>query len=228
MTNNENPFIEIIEKGLDHSISKWDHYLPIYHKHFKSYREKASPNNKVIILEIGVQSGGSLDMWNKYFGKENCEIYGIDVLEECKKLEKENIHIFIGDQGNIDFLKELINLVPRPHILIDDGGHFPIQQIRTFDNLFQHVRDGGIFLCEDTHTSYMPTYHGGINGPYTFIQHTKNIIDRIHAYHHPAQDKKIDYLTRKCYGIYIYDSMVFFEKSLNDIEEPQSHIWHPK
>ncbi len=105
----ENPFLQIIENGLPNSVAKWHHYLPLYHRHFRKYQENASSNNKVIILEIGVCLGGSLDMWNKYFGKENCEIYGIDIDDTCKRFDTSNnggnIHILIGDQEDIELLE---------------------------------------------------------------------------------------------------------------------------
>ena len=44
-------------------ITRWTHYFPIYEKHFERFR-----NKPVKILEIGVLNGGSLPMWQKYFG----------------------------------------------------------------------------------------------------------------------------------------------------------------
>ena len=226
-----NPFRKIIEDGLDHTISKWHHYLPLYDRYFGKYRESCSPTNKLVIVEVGVYKGGSLDMWNKYFGKENCEIYSIDIEQNARRFDTSanggNVHILIGDQENIDFLKHIKATVPSPHILIDDGGHHMKQQINTFDQLFEHVRPGGIFLCEDTHTSYFPAYGGGLRGPYTFIEHTKGIIDHLNAYH--LNDKNaISHLTKTCFGIYVYDSMVFFEKAEKEISRPVTRTWNPK
>ena len=34
--------------------------------------------------------------------------------------------------------------------------------IVTFEALFPALRDGGVYLCEDTHTSYFPGYGGGL------------------------------------------------------------------
>ena len=39
-------------------IHEWDHYLPVYDRHFAKFR-----GTEVHILEIGVFSGGSLEMW---------------------------------------------------------------------------------------------------------------------------------------------------------------------
>src|SRR5215475_1712557 len=51
-------------------IWKWDHYFDIYHRHFSRFRDRA-----VRVLEIGIYSGGSLEMWRDYFGPR-CQIFG--------------------------------------------------------------------------------------------------------------------------------------------------------
>lgn len=219
-----NPLLSIIEKGLPNPISKWPHYLPIYDKHFKTYKENASPENKIIIVEIGVFWGGSLDMWNEYFGKENCIIYGIDIDSNCKRFERDNIHIIIGDQGDKNFLNTLKTLIPQPDIIIDDGGHRMHQQINSFDILFSYLKMGGIYLCEDTHTSYYAEYDGGFRNTYSFVEHVKSLIDYIHGYH----NNYVNHITKTCMGIYIYDSMIFFEKPKQELPKPAMQIWYPK
>lgn len=61
-------------------------------------------------------------MWKSYFG-DKAKIFGIDIDPRCKKLEEENIKIFIGSQSDRKFLRELKELIPKIDILIDDGGH---------------------------------------------------------------------------------------------------------
>ena len=62
-------------------------------------------------------------------------------------------------------------------ILIDDGGHTMEQQIVTFEELYDHINDGGIYLCEDVHTSYLEKFGGGYQKEGTFIEYSKKIID---------------------------------------------------
>ena len=71
-------------------INKWQNYFDVYERYFAAFRDK-----EVVILEIGVFHGGSLQMWKSYFG-DKAKIYGIDINPRCKELEEENIHIFIG------------------------------------------------------------------------------------------------------------------------------------
>ncbi len=223
--NKENPLLDIIESGLEHDVHKWVHYLPLYHRHFKRYRKRATAENKVRVLEIGVWRGGSLDLWNQYFGKDNCELYGLDIDPSCKRFEKDNVKILIGDQSDKIFLQSIIDTTQPFDIIIDDGGHTMVQQINTFEVLYDHVKPGGVFLCEDLHTSYWSEYGGGNHGQ-SFVDYSKRFIDKINAYHHKFSP--VDSFTQSCYGIHYYDSMIFLEKSKTIINQPRSIVWSAK
>ncbi len=121
-------------------------------------------------------------MWRKYFG-EQANIFAVDINPECKKFEEEKTKIFIGSQEDETFLDQLASQLPALDILIDDGGHTMNQQIVTFRNLFPAVKDGGIYLVEDTHTSYWREYHGGYKNKNSFIEFSKDIVDQVHAWH---------------------------------------------
>ena len=58
-----------------------------------------------------------------------------------------------------------------------------LQQIVSFEELFDHVKPDGTYLCEDIHTSYWMNYGGGYKRRGSFIEYSKNFIDYIHAYH---------------------------------------------
>ena len=131
---------------------KWLHYFDIYTENFSKYK-----NKKTTILEIGILNGGSLKMWKNFFSTDST-IAGIDIIPKCKKYEKDNIKIFIGDQTDTNFLDSVIKEIGTPDIIIDDGGHTCNQQITSFDYLFQHLNNQGIYLVEDTHTSYHPDF----------------------------------------------------------------------
>src|SRR5262245_54320107 len=59
-------------------IRKWRHYFEIYHRHFRKF-----VGQNVHVLEIGIYSGGSLEMWRSYFGPQ-ARIYGVDIEEACR------------------------------------------------------------------------------------------------------------------------------------------------
>ncbi len=187
-------------------INKWQHYFEIYDRHFSQYR-----NKEIVVLEIGVFQGGSLQMWRNYFGPK-AKIYGLDIDPRCKDFEEENIEIFIGSQSDATFLEVLKKKIPKIDILIDDGGHTMNQMKVTFDCLFDHISPDGLYLCEDTHTCYQWRFGGGYKRKNSFIEYTKNIIDYINAWHSEQNALTVNKFTKSVHSIHFYDSIILIEK----------------
>jgi hypothetical protein len=140
-------------------VWKWEHYFPVYHRHLEKFIGR---NPKIV--EVGIFSGGSLRMWAKYFG--GCEVYGVDIEEACRVYESEHVHVFIGDQADRGFWAQFRKNVPKIDVLIDDGGHLPQQQRVTLECMLPHLRNGGVYICEDVggiHNLFA-TYATGIVG----------------------------------------------------------------
>jgi hypothetical protein len=128
-------------------MHKWHHYFEVYERHFGRFRQ-TNPT----MLEIGVQGGGSLEMWRSYFG-HGAHIYGIDTSMDAKRNEDLATKIFIGDQADRRFLQEVRREVGVLDIVVDDGGHTANQQITTFEELYPSMSETGVYLVEDTHTA---------------------------------------------------------------------------
>ncbi|HWA26119.1 MAG TPA: class I SAM-dependent methyltransferase [Lacunisphaera sp.] len=137
-------FVDARREG--RGIWKWQHYLEVYERHFARFRGR-----EVHVLEIGVYSGGSLDMWREYFGPQ-ARIYGADIEPACQVYAGGAVRIFTGDQTDRAFWRRFRAEVPVLDIVIDDGGHLYDQQRITLEELLPHVRAGGVYLCEDVHT----------------------------------------------------------------------------
>ena len=197
-----------MEKDHRH-ITKWLHYFPIYEKWFSKFR-----NTDVVFVEVGVFQGGSAQMWKDYFGKK-AKIIGVDIDERCKNFEEDQITIEIGSQEDRNFWADFKQKYPRVDILLDDGGHTMNQQIISFKEMFPHIQEGGIYMCEDCGTSYRKdrdTWGGGYGNPNTFIEYSKKLIDMMNAY----ESKGIiepDYFTHNIGGIHFYDAIVVFERN---------------
>jgi hypothetical protein len=191
-------------------INKWVHYFDIYDRHFRRYR-----NQEVIILEIGVFHGGSLQMWKDYFG-EKARIFGIDIDPRCKALEEEHIKIFIGSQSDRKFLQEVKQQIPPIDILLDDGGHMMDQQIISYEELFPHIKEDGVYLCEDLHTSYWLDYGGGHKRRGSFVEYSKNFIDHLNAWHSGQRSLRVNDFTKSVDSITYYDSVIVIEKKRKD------------
>ena len=201
-------------------------YFDVYTRYFSDYRGKEN-----IFLEIGIFRGGSLDMWKAFFG-EKTSIYAMDIDPKTKQFESEGHTIFIGDQADRAFLGTVVESMPSPHLILDDGGHYPKQQIISFLSLFKHLQENGVYIVEDTHTAYYSSYGGGYGALYTFhnfafqLVHLINLINinsprgckslpslvRNLGSIYGLTGKEIEYLFNNIYTIHFYDSMVVFEK----------------
>lgn len=154
-------------------IWKWNHYFDIYDRHFRQFR-----GQEVHVLEIGVYSGGSLDMWRDYFGPKAI-IYGVDIEPDCRVYENDGIKIFIGDQADRSFWRSFRQKVSTLDIVIDDGGHQREQQIVSVEELLPFLRPGGVYLCEDVHGAYNPfaSYVHGLGHKLNEFSQVDNFID---------------------------------------------------
>ncbi|MCM1157887.1 MAG: glycosyltransferase [Bacteroidales bacterium] len=195
-------------------MGKWSHYFEVYHRHFERFR-----NRPVTVLEIGIWGGGSLQMWKNYFGPQS-HIIGIDIMEECRNYEEEQIKIYIGSQEDREFLQRVKKEIPQVDIIIDDGGHTMNQQIVTFEELFPILAEGGVYLCEDMHTSYWPEFKGGYKNPHSFAEYSKNFVDALNARYSLSADLQPDILTQTIQSIHYYDSMIVLEKGEHKMSVP--------
>ena len=70
------------------------------------------------------------------------------------------IQIAIGDQTSKSTLDLAVSMAGgSPNIIIDDGSHINRLSIATFEYLWPHLADGGIYVIEDTQCTYtMPVF----------------------------------------------------------------------
>ena len=147
-------------------------YCKKYEKYLKFNREE--PIN---IMEIGVLGGSSLKMWNDYYYNSN--ILGIDINPDSKQHEGKNINVEIGSQNDINFLNRIANQYGKFDLIIDDGSHNSSDVITSFENLFYSLNSGGVYVVEDSCTSYWKEYEGGYKLPSSTIEYFKNIVDEV-------------------------------------------------
>jgi hypothetical protein len=190
---------------------KWQHYLAVYDRFFAPFRDKAPR-----LLEIGVNDGGSLALWRKYFGPA-ATIVGLDIDETCREVGDGIARVVIGDQTDAALLRQIVAEMGGVDIVIDDGSHVAAHQRASLDVLFPLLAEGGLYVCEDLHTSYWTGFGGGYRDPNGFIELVKDTIDQLHEWYHPERPGP-DATRREVKGIHIFDSIVVFEKAR--IERP--------
>jgi hypothetical protein len=184
-------------------------FLSLKHSaYFQVYEELLSPyrNKKITFVEVGVLNGGSLFMWRDFFGPE-VRIIGIDFNPLAKRWEEDGFEIYIGSQSDPEFWKIFFNTVGSIDVLLDDGGHTNEQQIVTTHQSIPFIKDGGLLLVEDVHTSYF----GDFDNPsrYSFINYAKLFIDGINA-RFPGVNVAQKIFRDSVYSVRFYDSIVGF------------------
>ncbi len=187
------------------AIHKWEHYFPAYERHFAPWRGRA-----LTFLEIGVAKGGSLQMWRRYFGPL-ARVVGIDIDPRCKTHEGDGVSVRIGDQSDTAFLDAVIAEFGVPDVVLDDGSHQMAHIQATFEHLYPKLPKNGVYMVEDLQCSYWPKFGGSLEGPETFINIAKSLIDRLNA-EHTLGAVEPDAFTRDTFAIAFYDGIVVFEK----------------
>jgi cephalosporin hydroxylase len=120
------------DKGTNHS------YIDVYEKEMSKLKN-------ISLLEIGVQFGHSIKMWEEYF--ENSWIGGIDItLQYLSFPELENI--FLCDGTNKSQVNKILKNKKFDYI-IDDASHTLQDQISSFDIFYPKLKVGGKYFIED-------------------------------------------------------------------------------
>lgn len=155
---------------------KYEHgFIDVYEPYFNNSK------NVKNVLEIGIYFGGSLQYLSDKF--PDAKIYGIDI-EDKTQYNTDNITTYIVNQEDRNSLNKFLEETNVEFdIIIDDGGHTMKQQQVSFGALFKRLKNGGIYILEDLHTSRLEQL--GTIAPddiittldmlYT-IQYTKNVI----------------------------------------------------
>ncbi len=176
-----------------------------YSTYFNTYDELFSRfiDTEITFVEIGVLDGGSLFMWREFFGPK-ARIIGVDLSPDAERWREHGFEIYIGSQQDPKFWADLKRKIGQIDILLDDGGHTYEQQIVTVECAMSAVKNGGLIVVEDCHTSYMTKF--GIRRT-SFINYAKNMVDgvnyRFTRFNHKPKEKAV-------WNISFFESIVAF------------------
>ncbi|MDE1882210.1 MAG: class I SAM-dependent methyltransferase [Euryarchaeota archaeon] len=135
-----------------HGTDKLTHgYMPHYQHHLGHLE-----NEPISLLEVGVQTGVSLRMWQAFFRRGL--ITGVDIDPVCANLDLgERVRVVIADvkqfhpSGTFD-------------IIVDDGSHLAVDIRGAVAALWGSLRPGGWYVIEDWQVQFDPSYGGGPEG----------------------------------------------------------------
>jgi len=130
--------------NVPHQKDEW--ILKTYKSMLGNFRPKS-------ILEIGINTGGSLIMWNKLFG---CKVVGVDITyaninQPAMKYinNHQDIKMYKGNSSikkRIDHIMS-IEFPNGADMIIDDGAHNLAVMIPTLDNLWEYANK--LYVVED-------------------------------------------------------------------------------
>jgi glycosyltransferase involved in cell wall biosynthesis len=167
---------------------KWNFYLGAYGKWFEQIR-----NKRVSILEIGIQNGGSLEIWLKYF--RNAEfIVGCDINTSCAELtfSSKKISVIVGDANNDQVERRISDTCPNYDIIIDDGSHKSSDIVRSFSRYFKNLKLDGFYIIEDLHCSYWDEFEGALASPYSAMAFLKQLADIVNFEYWGLNTNRLD------------------------------------
>jgi hypothetical protein len=126
-------------------------------------------NNPKLPSSMGAEyePGASLKMWRDYF--PNAIIYGADIDKDIL-FEDERIKTFYVNQLKKDEIKKMWTEIRSNNfdLIIDDGLHTFEAGICLFENSFDKLREGGIYIIEDVDPSYLKKLSHYLNSNNSF------------------------------------------------------------
>lgn len=182
-------------------------YIRRYAFHFGPIRHQVRR-----VVEIGVQQPVSMLMWESYF--PNATIFGIDIDPACKAFEDGRKRVFIGDQKDAGFLREVLTEVGGAiDIVIDDGEHSEPAILKTFPILFPALADHGIYAIEDIQnlprvSRFLRQLEGCVN--YWPEDYPESDWPRLAAF-----DDRATWLDRNIVGLHFYRYLCLIERGYN-------------
>ena len=140
------------DKGTAHT-----YYLEVYDDLFKDMR-----NAPIRLLELGVQSGGSLAAWSDYFSNDATRILGVDIDlggmkhsfdSRVKVLRADATTTALSDTIAQNTSHEPVHGWQAPYdIIIDDASHRWEHQVASLCILGPLLKSNGIYVVEDITT----------------------------------------------------------------------------
>ena len=188
-------------------VHKWHHYLPLYDRYFSRYR-----GTPVKFLEIGVNNGGSLQMWRRYLGPD-AVLCGIDINPDCAQYDGQSARVRIGSQDDPDFLRKVVEEMGGVDVVLDDGSHQMPHVEASLRVLFPLLSMGGTYMIEDMHTAYSRRFGGGFRARSNFFNTVRNMIDDMHSWYHKKGSLALPELGQEFDGLHVHDSIVVIDKA---------------
>jgi predicted O-methyltransferase YrrM len=142
-----NAMTQILDSYPTDKNTRFHNYGQVYHRHLEPFTRLPG----LRYLELGVFMGDSLRAMRKYFPLAK-RLVGIDIDPGVSQLkfEGDNTHVLVGSQADREFLTHVSAMHGPFDVILDDASHDGALTIESFKILFPLLRDGGVYVIEDT------------------------------------------------------------------------------
>ena len=172
---------ELLKNHKGNLTDRWSSYTQVYENFLASKKEATTA-----ILEVGVQNGGSLEIWAKYFPSAD-RIVGLDINDKIRSVHFQDARIeaLVLDATKDEAKSILVQKFGSKSfdLIIDDGSHISGHILRTLENFWELLSDNGVYIIEDLHCSYWKFYKGGLNKHKSAVTRLADIADAINHEH---------------------------------------------
>jgi len=206
------------ELAIQFGTDKWGHhyYCDIYQQYFDRLKDQP-----ITLLEMGFggyefpdKGGGSMKMWAAYFTNPAAQLFVSDIYDKNLdgfdsriKFVKVNPDVF-----TFDVLRKI-----NPDIIIDDASHNSHDIINSFNVLFPTLKSQGMYVVEDTQTSYWEIeQYGGCadlrgEANSSTMNYFKYLVDCVNLEYLPDKTLVPEF-AKDILSIHFYEKMIFILK----------------
>lgn len=152
------------DKGHPHA------YHVVYEALFSKLRDAP-----ITLLEIGAARGSSARAWRAYFTK--AKLVFIDITDRSAMLPEGCIFEH-GSQNDPAFLQTVIEKHGPFDVIIDDGSHLVHDQMVSYETLWPHLKQPGLYAIEDVHAAIFRPDHFNSEGAVSTFDHFCQLASR--------------------------------------------------
>ncbi len=210
------------ELAIQHGTDKWGHhyYCDIYQQYLDKFKDQP-----ITLLEMGFggyefpdQGGGSMKMWADYFTNPAAQFFVSDIYEKNMNGFDSRIGFIHTEPFVPPTIPNIVTLKKiHPDIIIDDASHNSNDIIYSFNGLFPTLKSGGIYVIEDTQTSYweVEQYSGcaDLRGEpkSSTMNYSKHLVDCVNLEYLPDKSLVPEF-AKEILSIHFYEKMIFILK----------------